>query len=441
MLNNKRCLLELHGCKYIIHNQSWTDVSREIDLSLDHVDYIISDFSSFPNFRQVRSPKKFSEIILERKLREEGEIIGESKIMVHYKDEVSPQNTDIFYTPVPLAHYTQHNKKTSQVRQLQLSFCFHRLLHLALRERAETETACAVIFAYHNSIEILVGNKTHITGFEILESYASGEIISSANDVDVNNIKKTLEFIQRSTNTRIRKIYGYTWLMGVNAHSWVKDLGREMDIPAIEEQAQEIELDGKSYLSSIAPLFDSLKVGDSISETPEKFSYNLYYKIPVFTLLLLLLNAGVLLHYFDLKAQWQEVSATLHGVRQDNNHLNGNHIQEIDYQPALKLALELESAKAKPSYARLLSELIDAVKSQNIMSFDLLKLNYVNPEAPDKNMPINIELKGNVHQGFANGVIIVNAFVADLRTKGYTLLDSKITPNVAMTSFHILLER
>lgn len=439
MLNNKRYLVELHGCKYIVYNNIWTEVTKKIDFSLEKIDAIISDFSAFPNFRQVRSPKKFSDIILEKKLREEGEITGESKIIVHHKGEISSQNTDVFYTPVPLNNYTQYPKKTNQIKQIQLLFCFHRLLYLLLEKNAKSENACAIIFAYNNSIEILVGNKNNIIAFERLEFYSDEEFTSSA--IDVDNIKKTLAFIQRSTNTHIDKIYAYSWLMKVNDSSWVDLLREKMIIQTFEGDAVKIELNNKLYKSSIIPLLDLFSVKESISEKQAKLSYALYYKIPLLSFLLLVLNTGVIYYYFDFKQQSQTLTKKLALFKQDEVLSGVNQVQQVNYQPALNLAIELEAAKAKPSYAKVLSELMSAIETQNLIVIDELKLNYIDTKNPEKNIPVGIELQGNVNKGFANGVIIINSFVANLRSQGYTLVDSKITPNIIKTNFHIIMDR
>ena len=441
MQNNTRYLVELHGKKYIIYNNIWTDVTKEIDFSLIEVDYIVSDYSSFPSFTHVRSPKKFAEIILEKKLLENGEIIGDSKIIVHKKNEISPQNTDIFYTAVPLSNFTQYAKRINDVKQVQLSFCFHQLLVLALAQNAKTEAVCVIIFVYHDSVEILAGNKKSIIGFEVLESYLTEGAINSSDDVDIAHIKKRLEFIQRSSNVRINQIYGYSWLKAGRTDSWVNELGREMDIPSFEGSSTEINLNNTFYYSSIVPLFEQLHVDDSISENPIKLSYKLYHKIPLLTVALLLINIGASIYYFSLEGDLQKVSSQLHTLKQENKQFNPETIQKIDYQSSLKLAMELESSKAKPSYAQLLSELINAIGSENLITFDLLKLNYVGKEELDKNTPIKIELKGIVHQGFSNGVNSINSFVANLNSQGYKLLDSKIIPKVEMTHFHIVMER
>jgi hypothetical protein len=439
MLNNKRYLVELHGCKYLIHNNKWKEVTKEINFSLKEIDFIISDFSAFPNFRQVRSPKNFSDIILEKKLREEGEVTGDNKIIVHHSNEISPQNTDVFYTPVPLNNYTQYPKKTNQIKQIQLLFCFHRLLYLLLEQKAKSENTCAIIFAYHNSIEILVGNRHNIVAFERLEFYSAETSINS--DIDVDNIKKTLEFIQRSTNTRIDHLYGYSWLIDINAASWLDALGKKMSIQAFDGHSIKMELNDKLYRSSIAPLFELLTVNESISEKQTKLAYSLYYKMPLLTFFLLILNIGGVFYYFDFKQQSQAISEKLVAFKRDNKQSNFTQVKQINYQPALNLAIELEAAKAKPSYAKILLELMEAMETQNLMIIDELKLNYIDKENPEKNIPVAIELKGNVNKGFANGVIIVNNFVANLRNQGYTLVDSKITPNIIKTNFHIMMDR
>jgi hypothetical protein len=114
--------------------------------------------------------------------------------------------------------------------------------------------------------------------------------------------------------------------------------------------------------------------------------------------------------------------------------------QQLDYHESLNLALKLESAKVKPSYAIILSELIAAMDDSNIISFEELTLEY-----PDNSSQIDgtvkIILNGEINKGFSHGVAFINSFVGKLRITGYKLIDSKIDPKTTKTHFNIQLEK
>mgnify|MGYP000123052244 CR=1 FL=1 len=160
----KNYLIEIAGKKYAGYDTHWKEYEEQehvLDIATGHDFsgegfYLISDFGQSIDIRMVKGDRKYSEILLAKQLRDEGEVVGSVEIVVAQKNKINEQTSSVVFQSVGLKEYTRYStiSQTSTKHRLLIPYTkiFSRLI-----KRYGSKDCCGVMLLNKgNEVDILM---------------------------------------------------------------------------------------------------------------------------------------------------------------------------------------------------------------------------------------------------------------------------------------------
>ena len=395
--------------------------------------WIVSDFEgATPQVMTVDSPLKYVDAVIEKRLRENGALVGGGRVLILRKHRRGSRATEAFFVAVPSALYAKYAAGAEDDDDHQLVFPLHMLLSRGL-ENLRSKKPAAFVFVHDRHVDILVGNTTRSYGAFRASRRRSGEDQSKL----IENITNGLRAIEQQNNIKIKNIHFHYWLVEhLDDIQWTQDLARDMDIPGVQPTFGKLNHEGQSYYSSITGLLAKLSTEDSISTPTQKIAYRAQQVMPWAAAVLL----GVSLLALGTTTYWnnQTRDLTVESSIIESSFVlpePGPVVLKAAYEEPLALADTLGRAQISPSIQSVLAEVSASVTGQ--VTFDELVVEY-----PGDRPLISLLLIGQSEKPEDDdGVSAFNGFLSALRQRGYTLVNSELKSDINVFSFLIQLER
>lgn len=424
-------ILELDDKRYRLHRNQLLPVTTVSEVKGDK--WIISDFEgAIPQVMTVDSPTKYVDSVLEKRLRDNGSLIGDGRVMVLRKHRRGSRATEAFFVAVPSALYASYAASAEDDPRQQLLFAFPMLLGREL-ERLHSKKPLVVIFIHDRHVDVVVGDTNRTYGAFRASWHRSGEDKSNL----IENLVNGLRRIEHENSIKIKNIQCHFWMLAsVRDADWTKGLAELMGIPMVQAKLHALQHDGNRYYSSIKRLLANLTVADSVSAVVQKNLYRAQNSMSWAAAALL----GIVLVALGATFSWTQRSNQLLAesaiIQQSLLPPDpAPAVLKAAYEKPLALADTLGRAQISPSVQKVLAEISASVSGR-------VTFNEVIVEYPENDPMISLTLKGqSENTADSKGITDYNSFIAALRQRGFKMVDSQLKTDIDAFSFKVKLER
>ncbi|MBF0371000.1 MAG: hypothetical protein HQL52_16245 [Magnetococcales bacterium] len=393
--------------------------------------WLITDFQgAIPRVMVAQAGRNDAGPVLEKQLREIGELDSPGEILIHAANERDKHTWECFFTAVNQSTFGDYQFSANEDPDHHLLFSFPSLLAKA-REQIKPKRPAAILIHHDRHVELLVADNKRL--------YESTRVsVSNPEDRDrfPDLIQTVLLAAEQSCEIKIREIHFHYWLSpDPQEFGWVKTLAEVMQITSHTARSELLKLNKERRHSTLLPLLSALNIGDAVSKKKDR-AFFFFHRIEPW-LALPMVAAVLLLGFFTL--QWdREVNALQEEIFVLRQRINDGLAKETkgelhpDYTDTQALVETLDQARQQPIPDLILRQIYQSAAPR--VAFDRVKLDYGEEG-------VGLHLNGRVDKRFGNDVETFNGFVANMRRKGYSVVESTLQTDIHYLLFNLKLDR
>lgn len=423
-------ILSLDNSQYELAGRSLRGITSVADLDGDKM--VFSDFeAAVPQIATVDSGGKYAHAVLEKQLRESGEIEAGGRLIVLLARNRGQRTTELLYITTPPVHGVESELERDHEEYQYLLFPVQRLLSDALQALAPRRPI-AIMLVSDRHVDVLVADKRALyAAFRIsaLRAGADAELLS-------HNLQNALQAVEREFNIQIQKFHCLHLLTPANVDfGWIEALADARNIGCKTPRRMKVKVDDEPYFSSVLGQLRGMKAGSSCSPRTVITNYYANQALPWAAAALLACCALALFVLLGRQQEAGRLSAEIAALSsQLDARLAGVPAGTPDYQPYLHIAGRLAYARSIPSLREVLGNVSSAAQDK-ATAIDEVQVDY----QKDK---VVVTLKGHTDkaQG-SDSMAFYNRFISDLRTQGYALSKSDIDTETRQIDFKMRLDR
>ncbi len=256
----KRYILAVDDSQYELGKRSVSPVADVRGLEGDRM--VFSDFEgAVPQVATVPTAARFARAVLEKQLRESGEIESGGRVIVLLKRARGQQTTELLYIAAPPAVTLERQLERDHGEHEYLVFPVQRLLADVLTStRPRRPTAFMLIG--ERQVDVVVADRRVLYGAFRVSAPRSG--------VDPERLTRNLEHalhgLEQDYNIEIDAFHCLHLLTPAAADwSWIGAVAEARNIGCRFARTTELDIDGVPYLSSVLGRLRGMKAADSCS--------------------------------------------------------------------------------------------------------------------------------------------------------------------------------
>lgn len=427
----KRFLLSLDNVVFTGDAQSLRSV--EAIRELDGDKFVFSDFeAAVPQVGTVEAESKYASAVLEKQLREAGEIEAGGRLVVLLKRNRGQRKTEMLYIVAPGVHAIENELERDREEFQYLVFPVQQLIADELSER-QPRDPIAIMLLNEGYVDVVVADRFSLYGAFRIATPATGANVRLLSQ----NLDNALRGYERDFNIRIQGFDCLHLLTSVSTdYGWIKALGDARDISYEFLPATEVTVDGAVYRSSVLDRLLQMRAVKSCS--PRSVIGNHYANIALPWMAGAMLSCCMLALFVLADRQVKTVQLQRE-VAALSASINSKLAQTpppamVDYHPYLGMAQRLAYAREVPALQEVLGNVAGAAGNKETIFADVVV------EYNEEN--IVVTLVGTTEKSSSGDSMgRYNDFVAELRREGYALTKSELDTETREVKFKLQLTR
>lgn len=394
---------------------------------------VFCDFEgAVPSVATVEARPNYAHAVLEKQLRESGEIEPGGRVIVLLRRRRGQRATELLYITAPVAVGVESELERDQDGGDYLLFPVQKLFVQFLAQ-LKPRRPVAVLLVSERHIDVVVADRHVLYGSFRVSALKAG----SNPELLAKNFKNALQAIEREFSIDIdawhclhlfsRMDVGCDWLETVAAAR-----GNDFNVPRFSE----IRIDDLSYRCSVLELLHRMRAESSCSPPAVVADHRANQALPWAAAAMV--GCCTVALFFIAERHYRAdgvadriaaVSATL------TAQLDGSPAPIPVYQPYLETAEKLVYARSIPPLGTVLSDLTRAAAHRST-TMDQLELAYESDR-------VDLTLTGHTDKApdTDNRLAFYNSLIADLQDAGYALAGSELDTDTQRIAFTLRLER
>ncbi len=393
---------------------------------------LIADFGqsiSISRIMQIEANFKYAEVMVAKKLQDEGEFDEPVTVIPHWKKKMGKQSTQIFFTALPsriYLHYTDQIEKHNDL--LSLAPVFSILTNLI--NKVTKNEIIAVVFRHGRFADLVIGKNNQFY-------FASKYVAFDTSDEQISTLWETvfreISMTEKDNNIKIDKMITLDWI------------NSKEDIPQLESSAIEQTVFNKEQITHDKTTYNisftkALKLFPPMEGIVTDYGRLFYWPdkfFPLFLMFLLIISIMQLFGFFYYQSKTKTLIKNIPIIEDRINNLQST-ISSIpekrDFSETLQFVDTLFNNKQLPSYKDIISDI-----SMGVMPFTTikqLKINYVN-----NNRKVVISLTGAMNTEFNRAYKGYQIFLSNLKQSGYTIDVHNFNTRIDSSRFELELSR
>ena len=419
--------LETDSFGYLIQGSEWTSIDfstwTATSETLGEPVAVVSDFGVNADFRQVYGDAKYSKFLLQKELRESGEAVSDSEILVHKSSKQDQLNTRMFYSLVSKPEFKQLHQRVEGLGTQALLFSSYELYSSAVSANKIKE-ANAFIFVFPGNIDVAIVNNGVIESFESLSGYSSSELVDGLYDVAVNALSNNISTQERLARVKLSGLCIFEFIEVGSGSPWAQALAKKTGLGIVKVDSVNITVDGKPKTSSIAPLFKSLSVFNSLSSVSKAIESFSRYWLPAVACFMAVVCIGLFTVAYNASKEGQRELIVQEELKQRVEALQKvEPIEEVDYKHHLEGVESILQSGIQSSYFQVINTLAELTDVGNPIIFDLMDVTY--PRSMGEGN-IEIDLIGFIDVGWHAPLVAFDKLNTKFATNGFIVKESTI---------------
>lgn len=419
-------MIELDGTTY-----QWTTGGLRPVEGADHPSgdrWLVTDMQrSVSRFMTVEAPAKYADVVVNKKLQEDGEFDESVAIITHWKQKRGKNTADIFFTALPAQLHQIYVDRLTDTDDCVMVVPLYACLYAVLKH-FKGQDPIAVVFQHDRYAELLVGCSKRVY-------YASRCTAFDTSVEQMHNLWDTvcvtIQSVEQEMGIKVARICVLGDFEG-NSPEQRAHFGPNRDDSAeITRDTEEYRTEQLSFAQALTFLAGS----DSASPPLEKAYYYAKRLAPYLWsifLLAFLFTGGA---YFAFEMKSNHLAGEIETLQHQINHTRFQPPVKIpggDYQPTLKFLSELADARQIPSYKQMINDISNALFSGMIV--EVLKIGYAGGE-------VRLEIFGSINSPFDQAHEGYRQFLAAIERQGYTVEESRFDTSIEESSIILKLKR
>tara|TARA_R110001583_G_scaffold131658_1_gene283434 strand:- start:19304 stop:20695 length:1392 start_codon:yes stop_codon:yes gene_type:complete len=289
----KKYLIEICGKKYIGFDQQWQQIETDVFSAansnyLNNEDfYLVTDFNYPINSREIQGDIKYSDVLLAKQLRDEGEVVGSVQIVTSEKYRLNTQTNFLFYQSVPLADYNKYINIANNTLSHRLLVPYAKIFPSLIRNHGDKVGCGVVLINKGEEFDLVIYNNGKIIASKNIRVYE--------NELDdealIHNLSDAISRVAASTQAKITSFLAFDWIRETaESPKWQQALAEKLNLKVLPVNTKEIYIDGVKQYSTLIDYIDDMTVSSSISSSEERYNYMLEQALPVVAMIMLVVN-------------------------------------------------------------------------------------------------------------------------------------------------------
>lgn len=425
-MKTKHLLLEMDGLGYLVEGDQW--------MRTDFADWdanragargavaVLTDFSVNPDYRLVYGDRQYAKFLLERELRESGAAVANTEVLIHSTNRIDKLNTQLLYSLVASAELERLRDRVDQWGADALLYSIYGIYEEAIKRNKQRE-ATVFVFVLPGSVDIAAVSNGRIESFESLPGFSADQFDADNRDVIVNALSDSIVTQERIAKLKLSNLCVFE-VWSRKDSFWIEELAKNTGLQMVNPKMVPIEVDGVGMYSSMAPLFDHLSPGASLSSKGKQAENTARLFLPIVALLMAVLCAGVYFYNDGLAEEIRGHQTRIAGLQNDlAREQQYDAVEAVNYQQQLEGVESVLQAGFHPSFNQMLNTIHEASKIENRVIYDVLNLNY--PESMDSGK-VTVSLVGFIGKGWEAPLKAFDRLSNNFSSKGFGIVGSEI---------------
>jgi hypothetical protein len=417
---------------------------------------VITDYGSLPQMKEVYGRPRYIESLLAKELRDTGEAIAGSAIILDHQHRLDERASMVLYQVMERSEYKRYANLVEGSAEPCLLHSLGRLYVAAGREHGKTCTL--MLFAHHETIDLVAVENGSVVGYRRLP----GMFAEGFRTDRLTYLVDQVNSLQQQLPGSIEQIAVYQLLVPAQGplNDWPVMVSERLNLPMRETHTVTYEfLEGensKPCSSQILPLVDRLTFLNSSAPLKNRLLAATVALIPVVALVLLLINAAMFSVYALTTVGSRALAVEIAEVETEIAQIATGDALSLptSYQNYFQTLQYIEQLRRLPTYEEILAELGTVLADDVPVSLDGVRLVYPGDSsyrslatsqtgalATASGEGVLIEVIGRLD---GDALAVMQAFDRISRRIGgigFRLLDSTINNGPGSSDFALRLER
>lgn len=419
-------IIELDGEFFHVEQERISPI--EDPRSVEGDKWLVTDFQEgMSRLMTVEGPAKYAELLVRRKLQEDGEFEEPVNIFIHWIKKRSKNSTDVFFTAVPSRLATFYFNELGKQEDIALVFAMSGLLWQMVTHNS-SKAPVAVVLRHHRFAEVLVGSKDQV--------YFANRCVAfdtEKEQIDAlwSSVLADIEAVEKEHRITVSHIICHNWLTADEPTNWPGPWQRRL---VIAEQSA-LQLEDQRYLISWPRVLQGQSAAKSVSALVEKVFYYTKCWVPALNMLMVLLTAVFLVSMVGYHSHTVQLEQHVNQVRQ---HIGKFQLklpsQSLgqDFDGILQFVGELNRYRSMPSYQQIVDDLTHP-------PFQMLALNHLKVDYTSDQ--VRLELSGEIGAPFDQAHGGYQGYIRRLTTLGYQIEESRFETQISKSQVMLKLSR
>jgi hypothetical protein len=319
---------------------------------------LVTDFQdAVARTMTVEADTRYVELMISRKLQEDGEFDEPVTIITHWKKKRGKNTSDIFFTAVPAKRYFEYQELVADHPDHLIVLPLQAVL-LAMLKKYGKKFPVAVVFQHGRFADVLVGS-----GHKIW--YANRVVAFDHSEEQVSalweTIRSDIETAGKIRHQNIRNVYVATWIDSGPLPQWS---GSKEDLEIILLDEHTMEQDDQTVRASLPEIIYQTPAAQAVGSAKDKVLNGARGVLPVLGVLLLigaLITAGLgLWHQVQAAGLQEQIQINRQKIHAMNATVPGG-FEQIPYDATLDFVERLWRCRQLPTYSHILADLGQAI--------------------------------------------------------------------------------
>ncbi len=387
---------------------------------------------SITRVMNVSSEIKYAEVMVARKLQDEGEFDESVSVITHWKKRRGKNSTDIFFTALPSRTYYSYLETIRHHDSLLLLVPFFSILSYLI-ETSKENAPIAVVLRHGRYADLVIGNSNRF--FYAIRCMAFDHTEEQIQTL-WNAVGREIALASRENSITVEKIITLNWMDAGEPIPILTDmelgLGLTLELTQFTFDSEPIEFENKCYPMSLPVALTAYPWSAAISQGYGKLAYAADraagWIIGVFTLLVFAL-AGVGLFYNVHNADIQKRISPIEARISQLSATGGAKFPEMpQYQPILTFTDTLFHHRNMPALKDLINDLSTGIFAR--ATIEELKIEY-------ESRQIQIRMAGVILESFQTAHNVYQGLLNHLTLGGYKIKNNRFKTQIDSSSFRL----
>jgi hypothetical protein len=409
--------------------------------------HVVCDYGVVPQLREVSSKPRYAHSMLSRELREAGEAMPASAVVVDNQHSLDDRTNLLLYQVVDRATYSRYVRLVDQSTEACLLHSFDRLYVVAARHYRKS--AALLLFVHHEVIDLVAVDRGQVVGFRRLTGMVNGKF----REERLHHLVDQAKSLQQQVRVPFQQVSVLHFLLpDARPESWCAEMADSLKLPLVESPSAQYALDGEPRRSEILPLLSKLNYRNSSAPIKNRWLAATVALMPIVALGLFFANAAVFSSYALATLDSRKVSAEIASL--ETMIEEGNQREKVElppYSTYFTAAEQLKQAQELPGYDELLARLVSVFQDIKALQLDGIRLQYppLVSREPVRRVAKLVATPAKTVTATLQGVIIADPHAAldiyskvntRLKSVGFAVNDSQIETGDLATVFTLTLE-